>query len=313
MTLLNPSKKVIIIKEGVIVDLDVYLKEKRELVNRFLRAYLSSKRATASCPKYLYKAMNYSLMAGGKRLRPVLAIASFEASGSRSKNILPVAASLELIHTYSLIHDDLPALDNDDFRRNKPTTHRVFGEALAILAGDALLADAFGIIAKARAKAEILIDIIRELSVACGSEGMVGGQTADIVSENRKIKKDDMLYIHTHKTGALIKASVRIGAIMAGTSSDILHSLTRYGENIGFAFQIIDDILDVVGTREELGKPAGADTSKGKNTYPSVFGLGESRKKARDLVEDSLKAIERFDKKADPLREIAKYILNRRN
>jgi geranylgeranyl diphosphate synthase type II len=257
--------------------------------------------------------MAYSLMTGGKRLRPILAVATYETAGYKSRDILPVAASLELIHTYSLIHDDLPAMDNDDFRRNKPTNHRVFGEAVAILAGDALLTDAFGIITKALIKPEILIDIMRELAYACGSEGMVGGQTADIIFEDRKIKGKELLYIHTHKTGALINASVRIGAIMAEVSQGMLRSLTKYGKNIGLAFQIIDDVLDVVGTREELGKSTGTDTTRGKNTYPSVFGLEESKRKAESLIEGSLKTLERFDKRADPLREIAKYILKRRN
>ncbi len=295
------------------MNLKVYLKKKQELVNKFLREYLSSKEANVFCPKYLYKAMNYSLMAGGKRLRPILAIASYEASGGTSKKILPAAASIELIHTYSLIHDDLPAMDNDDFRRNKPTCHRVFGEAVAILAGDALLTDAFDIIAKSRAKPEVLVSMIRELTRACGSEGMVGGQTADIIFEDKKIKERDLRYIHTHKTGALIRASVRIGAIMAGAPPSIINPLTEYGEKVGLAFQIVDDILDVVGTREELGKLTGADTTKGKNTYPSVIGLEKSRRKAEFLIEDSLKAIGRLDKKAEPLREIAEYILKRRN
>jgi geranylgeranyl diphosphate synthase type II len=295
------------------LDLNSYLKKKQKLIDTFLNRYLLSKRTNNSCPGYLQKAMAYSLMAGGKRLRAILTIASHESSGRTSKNIVPVAASIELIHTYSLIHDDLPAMDNDDFRRNKPTNHRVFGEAVAILAGDALLTDAFGIISKVKAKPEALIKVIKELSLASGPEGMVGGQTADIINEDRKVKESELLYIHTHKTGALIKASVRIGAMMAGASSRVLSSLTKYGENIGLAYQIVDDILDVVGSREELGKSIGADASRGKNTYPSVFGLEESRRKAESLVRDSLKSIETFDKRADPLRAIAHYILQRRN
>lgn len=226
---------------------------------------------------------------------------------------MPAAVSLELIHTYSLIHDDLPAMDNDDLRRNKPTNHKVFGEALAILAGDALLTDAFGMIAASRAKPDVLVEIIGELTYACGPQGMVGGQTADIFFEDKKINGRQLNYIHTHKTGTLIRASVRTGAIMAGAGRRMVNSLSRYGENVGLAFQIIDDILNVTGTKEELGKLPGTDSDKGKNTYPSVFGLDKSRKKAETLIEDSLKAIERFDKKADPLREIAKYILRRRN
>ncbi len=295
------------------MNLDAYLKKKQGLVNKYLRGYLSSKRTNPHCPKYLYKAMSYSLLAGGKRLRPILAIAGYEAAGGGSDRIMPAAVSLELIHTYSLIHDDLPAMDNDDLRRNKPTNHKVFGEALAMLAGDALLTDAFGMIAASRAKPDVLVEIIRELTYACGPQGMVGGQTADILFEDKKINRKQLNYIHTHKTGTLIRASVRTGAIMAGAGRGMVNSLSRYGENVGLAFQIIDDILNVTGTKEELGKHPGTDSDKGKNTYPSVFGLDKSRKKAETLIEDSLKAIERFDKKADPLREIAKYILRRRN
>ncbi len=295
------------------MNLEIYLKKKKKLVEESLREYLLLKKANKSCPAHLYKSMAYSLMAGGKRLRAILAIASYETAGKKSKNIMPIAASLELIHTYSLIHDDLPAMDNDDFRRNKPTNHKVFGEALAILAGDALLTDAFGLVSGVLCKPAILINILRELSCACGSEGMVGGQTADILYENRKIKKKGLVYIHTHKTGALIKASVRVGAMMAEASPGILRSLTEYGENIGLAFQIADDILNVVGSSEELGKSTGSDASRGKNTYPSVFGLKKSMTKAEDLINNSLKAIEKFDKKAEPLREIAKHIIKRRN
>jgi geranylgeranyl diphosphate synthase type II len=296
------------------MDFNVYLKKRQELVDRFLKRYLTTKKTKRCFPeKHLYKAMRYSLMAGGKRLRPILAIASHETAGGRLRDILPVAASLELIHTYSLIHDDLPAMDNDDFRRNKPTSHRVFGEAIAILAGDALLTDAFGIITKVSAKPEILINIVKELTYACGPQGMVGGQTADIIFEDKKINEKELSYIHTHKTGALIRASVRIGAIMAETPPHILYSLTRYGEKIGLAYQVVDDILDVIGTRKELGKPTGTDVMKGKNTYPSVFGLEKSKRKAENLIEDSLKALKGFDRRADPLREIAKYILRRRN
>lgn len=295
------------------MNLDAYLKKKQGLVNKYLRGYLSSKRTNPHCPKYLYKAMSYSLLAGGKRLRPILAIAGYEAAGGGSDRIMPAAVSLELIHTYSLIHDDLPAMDNDDLRRNKPTNHKVFGEAVAILAGDALLTDAFGMIAVSPGKPDMLVEIIRELTYACGPQGMVGGQTADILFENKKVNMRQLNYIHTHKTGTLIRASVRTGAIMAGASRSMINSLSRYGENVGLAFQIIDDILNVTGTKEELGKLPRTDSDKGKNTYPSLFGLDKSRKKAEALIEGSLKAIERFDKKADPLREIAQYILRRRN
>jgi geranylgeranyl diphosphate synthase type II len=295
------------------MDIVRYLKKKKELVDSFLESYVSSKKDNNGCPKELYEAMKYSLMAGGKRVRPILMLAGYEAVGGGSNNVMPVAASLELIHTYSLIHDDLPAMDDDDFRRNKPTTHIAFGEATAILAGDALLTEAFSIISGSKADPGILVDVIKEVTHACGPDGMVGGQSIDILLEGKKAEKDDILYIHTHKTGAFIKASVRIGAIMAGADEAQLKSLTMYGDNVGLAFQIVDDILDITGTTEELGKPAGSDNEKGKNTYPSVFGLKESKRMADTLIADAINALEGFDEKADPLREIAKYIISRRN
>lgn len=295
------------------MELNLYLKRKRKFIDSFLEDYISSKGKDGSCPEHLYMSMGYSLMAGGKRLRPILAIASYEALGGRSKDILPIAVSLELIHTYSLIHDDLPAIDNDDMRRNKPTNHKVFGEATAILAGDALLTDAFGMISNASARPEVLIDILREITHACGPQGMIGGQMLDILLEGKRAKKRQLLYIHTYKTGALIRASVRVGAIMAGAPQDKLNHLTRYGESIGLAYQIVDDILDITGTREETGKSVGGDTVRGKNTYPSLFGIEESRKKAKELIEKSLIAIKDFDHRAEPLREIAKYILRRQS
>ncbi|UCF86521.1 MAG: polyprenyl synthetase family protein [Nitrospiraceae bacterium] len=295
------------------MDFSAYLIKKQNTIDTFLREYISSKKKDDSCPGHLQKSMAYSLLAGGKRLRAILVMASYGVTGRRSKKIVPVASAIELIHTYSLIHDDLPAMDNDDFRRNKPTNHRVFGEASAILAGDALLTDAFGMISKVSFQSEVLIDIIKELAYASGPEGMVGGQTADIIYEDKNINKKQLHYIHTHKTGALIRASVRIGALMAETSPGIFRSLTKYGENIGLAYQVVDDILDVVGSRKELGKSTGADTSRGKNTYPSLYGIEESQRKAESLIHDSLSAIKRLDHKADPLREIANYILRRRN
>ncbi|MBI5739305.1 MAG: polyprenyl synthetase family protein [Nitrospirae bacterium] len=295
------------------MNLSAYLEGKRKTVDNFLKDYISLRKKQKDCPRQLSKSMAYSLMAGGKRIRPILALASYEAAGGRSDGILPVAASLELVHTYSLIHDDLPAMDNDDFRRNKPTNHKVFGEASAILAGDALLTDAFDIISRANASPAKLLKVIRELAFAGGPEGMVGGQTADIIFEGKKAKKKDIIYIHTHKTGALIRGAVRIGAIMAGSSPAKIEVLTTYGEKTGLAFQIIDDILDIIGTKEELGKATGADSAKGKNTYPSSFGLKESERIAEQLVNESLEALKGFGKKADPLREIAKYILSRRN
>lgn len=295
------------------MDLNLYLKKKKKIIDDFLGNYIVSKKKQKDCPAKLSDAMGYALMAGGKRVRPILAIAAYEAAGGRSKSIVPVAASLELIHTYSLIHDDLPAMDNDDFRRNKPTAHKVFGEGTAILAGDALLTDAFSIVSKSKADPGTLINVISELSHGAGPDGMVGGQTVDLMLEGTKAGEKELLYIHTHKTGALIRASIRIGAIMAGSSQADLKALTAYGDKVGLAFQIADDILDITGTKEEMGKTTGADDARGKNTYPSTFGLEESQKMADKLVNDSLKAIQYLNKKAEPLAEIARYIIARRN
>ncbi len=295
------------------MDLKLYLKERKKRVDNYLKKFISNKKKQKDCPKELAEAMSYALMAGGKRVRPVLAIAGYEAVGGKSDEILPIATSLELIHTYSLIHDDLPAMDDDDFRRNKPTTHKVFGEATAILAGDALLTDAFLMISESQASPKTLINVINEISYASGSTGMVGGQSADLTFEGKKARKKDLLFIHTHKTGALIKASVRVGAIMGKPSPSKLEALTEYGEKIGLAFQVVDDILDVTSTKEELGKSTGADDARGKNTYPSTFGLKESQKMAEKLINDSIDALNGFNSKAEPLLEIAKYIISRRN
>jgi geranylgeranyl diphosphate synthase, type II len=295
------------------VDITRYIKNKKKLIDSFLKAYTDGIKMQKECPARLHEAMTYSLMAGGKRIRPVFSIAAYEAVVGRSDEIIPVAASLELIHTYSLIHDDLPAMDDDDLRRNKPTNHRVFGEATAILAGDALLTDAFSIIAGVKAPPEILISVIRELTHACGSEGMVGGQMVDIMLEGKRAGKRELIYIHKHKTGTFLRGAIRIGAIMANASPGKLNALTKYGEKVGLAFQVIDDILDITGTSEETGKTTGSDIAKSKNTYPSFYGLKKSKEIAEGLINDSLSAIKDFDGKAEPLREIAKYMLKRRN
>jgi len=295
------------------VDLKQYLKEKKSLIDNYLTSYISQHKSNSDCPKELIEAMGYALMAGGKRLRPILAIASYEASGGDSEDIIPIAASLELIHTYSLIHDDLPAIDNDDFRRNKPTTHRVFGEAIAILAGDALLTDAFRVISGSTLDPSILVKVIHEISQACGPGGMVGGQTMDIMLEGKDAVEKEVNYIHTHKTGAFIRASVRIGAIMASAEDRYLDALSIYGERIGLAFQIMDDVLDITGSDEELGKKTGVDQQRGKVTYPSVLGLDDSIAIARRLIDEAIEVLKVFDHKADPLREIARYIISRRN
>ena len=293
-------------------DIKSYLKEKRELIDSYLESYFS----IPSEPFVLHEAMRYSLFAGGKRIRPILALASYEACGGNPKDIVPYATSIELIHTYSLIHDDLPSMDNDDLRRGKPTNHKVFGEAMAILAGDALLTEAFLMLSNnlhsSSLKPSDLIKIIREVSLASGVHGMVGGQALDIFSENIEPDKDTLNFIHLHKTAALITASVRMGAILANIKEKKLKALTEYGTGIGLAFQIIDDILDIEGNAEELGKTAGSDIKMKKMTYPALCGTEKSRQKANDLLSDAIDSLKIFSSEADQLRKIARYLLKRR-
>jgi geranylgeranyl diphosphate synthase type II len=293
-------------------DIKSYLKEKRELIDSYLESYFS----IPSEPFVLHEAMRYSLFAGGKRIRPILALASYEACGGNPKDIVPYATALELIHTYSLIHDDLPSMDNDDLRRGKPTNHKVFGEAMAILAGDALLTEAFLMLSNnlhsSSLKPSDLIKIIREVSLASGVHGMVGGQALDIFSENIEPDKDTLNFIHLHKTAALITASVRMGAILANIKEKKLKALTEYGTGIGLAFQIIDDILDIEGNAEELGKTAGSDIKMKKMTYPALCGTEKSRQKAKDLLSDAIDSLKIFSSEADQLRKIARYLLKRR-
>lgn len=294
------------------MDIKSYLKEKCELIDSYLESYFS----IPSEPFVLHEAMRYSLFAGGKRIRPILALASYEACGGNPKDIVPYATALELIHTYSLIHDDLPSMDNDDLRRGKPTNHKVFGEAMAILAGDALLTEAFLMLSNnlhsSSLKLSDLIKIIREVSLASGVHGMVGGQAMDIFSENIEPDKDTLNFIHLHKTAALITASVRMGAILANIKEKKLKALTEYGTGIGLAFQIIDDILDIEGNAEELGKTAGSDIKMKKMTYPALCGTEKSRQKAKDLISDAIDSLKIFSSEADQLRKIARYLLKRR-
>lgn len=294
------------------MDIKSYMKEKRELIDSYLESYFS----IPSEPFVLHEAMRYSLFAGGKRIRPILALASYEACGGNPKDIVPYATALELIHTYSLIHDDLPSMDNDDLRRGKPTNHKVFGEAMAILAGDALLTEAFLMLSNnphsSSLKLSDLIKIIREVSLASGVHGMVGGQALDIFSESIEPDKDTLNFIHLHKTAALITASVRMGAILANIKEKKLKALTEYGTGIGLAFQIIDDILDIEGNAEELGKTAGSDIKMKKMTYPALCGTEKSRQKAKDLISDAIDSLKIFSSEADQLRKIARYLLKRR-
>jgi geranylgeranyl diphosphate synthase type II len=291
-----------------------YLERKRVEIDQFLETVVPDAR---TMPATLHEAMRYSLLAGGKRIRPILAIATAEALGAVTQAILPVAASLELIHTYSLIHDDLPAMDNDDYRRGKPTNHKVYGEAMAILAGDALLTLAFSLCSRPdltpHLDAARQVQIVQELAIGAGHLGMVGGQVLDVQAENQDIDLAALRTIHAHKTGMLIRAAVRIGAILGGATAVQLERLTGYAEDVGLAFQIADDVLNVTGTREELGKDPNTDAQRGKKTYPTFYGVEGARSLAEQCSKRAIDRLEIFDAKADPLREIARYITTRKN
>ena len=291
-----------------------YLAKKKTIVDKALDKLVPP---ANMFPASVHEAMRYSLFAGGKRVRPILAIAAAEALGAKTSDLLPLAGSLEFIHTYSLIHDDLPAMDDDDFRRGRSTCHKVYGEAIAILAGDGLLNLAFEVLSDPRrtksVSANRLLSIIREIGAASGVHGMVGGQVVDMESEGKDIDLPTLEYIHTHKTGALIRASVRVGALYAKASEKRLKALTRYGERVGLAFQIADDILDITGKQDEIGKDVGSDLKKGKKTFPGFYGLEGSRLRANEVADKAIQSLRDFDRKADPLRELAKYIVNRVN
>jgi geranylgeranyl diphosphate synthase type II len=296
------------------MDIKAYLKKKRDIVDRALESLVPP---AATYPPTVFEAMRYSLFAGGKRVRPVLAIAAAESLGAKTAGLLPLAGALELIHTYSLIHDDLPAMDNDDLRRGRPTCHKVYGDAIAILAGDGLLNLAFEVLSDPKrlrsVPANRMLAIVSEISRASGVFGMIGGQVVDMESESKDVDFPTLEYIHTHKTGALLRASVRVGALYGRASEKRLRALTRYGEYVGLAFQIADDILDITGTQEEIGKDVGSDLKKGKKTFPSFYGLEESRRRAREVSSRAIQSLKDFDRKADPLRELAEYVVNRVN
>ncbi len=295
------------------MDLKLYLKEKKALVDEALGRFLPESDEYSAD---VVKAMRYSLFAGGKRLRPILCIAGAEAVGGDAQSVLPVACALEMIHTYSLIHDDLPVIDNDDLRRGKPTNHRVFGEAMALLAGDGLLTKAFHLMAhkdpKNRVKPSVSLKVIGLIATAAGYEGMVGGQVVDIQSEGKEGDSSIVEFIHTRKTGALIAASVSSGAILGGAEKDQLKALTSYGKDIGLAFQVADDILNVEGSSREMGKSVGSDVRQGKITFPAVFGLERSKEIQKTLVDRALEALKSFEERAGPLRQIARFIIKRK-
>ena len=285
-------------------------KKRQELVERALQEELAN---TAILDEKLRESMAYSLMAGGKRLRPILLMAAADAVGVDGTRFLPVACALEMIHTYSLIHDDLPAMDNDELRRGKPTNHVVYGEGTAILAGDALLTLAFTVILRQKdVSAEALLRVVDEISRAAGAEGMVGGQMLDLEAENRQISIDELRRVHMGKTGALFRAALRSGAILAGAAEDQLEALTAYANHFGLAFQITDDILDVIGTAEEIGKPVGSDEKNHKSTYVSLTSLEDAQDLARRTVQEAESDLYIFGERAAFLHELVGYLVNRK-
>jgi geranylgeranyl diphosphate synthase type II len=291
------------------MELKSYLEERLRFVDAALDRALPSEQTR---PATIHKAMRYSLQAGGKRLRPILVLAACEAVGGRIKDALPSACAVEMVHTYSLIHDDLPAMDNDDFRRGKPTSHKVFGEGIAILAGDGLLTQAFEVIAQSKPQPRYpTAKFVFELARAGGSLELIAGQVEDLEGENRAVSFNDLRYIHERKTAALIRCCVRLGAMAGNATPAQLKAVTAYGHGLGVAFQIIDDILDCTATTEQLGKTAGKDAKAHKATYPSLLGLEKSRAEAGRWTASTLKAIARFGKKGEALRALADYLLKR--
>jgi len=294
------------------MNLKHYLKTQREGIDAALQRYIDRK-----CPsRHLHEPVQYALMAGGKRLRPVLCLAAADAVGGRMADAMPAACALEMIHTYSLIHDDLPAMDDDDLRRGQATCHIRFDEASAILCGDTLLNLAFEVLGEAglaapAEHARVWLKVIDAIGHAAGCNGMIEGQARDIANEGIPLGREDLQAMHELKTGALIRASVRSGSIIGRAAEDQVQRLDTYAKNIGLAFQVVDDMLNITGDPEKMGKAVGTDARRQKNTYPALMGLEASRRFAVDLIDSALQALSIFDTKADPLREIARYILAR--
>jgi geranylgeranyl diphosphate synthase type II len=298
------------------MDIKEYIYTKRTQVDTALEKYLPAEKGSLSAH---IKAMRYSIFAGGKRVRPILCLAAAESvknfDNSLPEGVMLAACALECIHTYSLIHDDLPAMDNDDLRRGKPTSHKVFGEASAILAGDSLLTYAFDLLSRNELKTvsdHDRLTIISLISKAVGPEGMVGGQFLDLTYEGREVHYDILREIHSRKTGALITASVLTGAVLGKSTPEQYEALTRYGIQIGLAFQIVDDLLNVEGTEEQLGKAAGSDAARNKVTYPALLGVDKTRENAKEALQEALAALEGFDERAAMLRGLAQYIISRK-
>ncbi|SHJ65356.1 polyprenyl synthetase family protein [Tepidibacter formicigenes] len=288
------------------------LNDKKEYFEKELENYIPK---IQGYQKTLFEAMKYSLDAGGKRLRPILLMESTSLVGGNIEDAIPFACAIEMIHTYSLIHDDLPAMDDDDLRRGKPTNHKVFGEGIAILAGDGLLNYAFELMIKHSLKYEKesykYLKAMNEIAKAAGVYGMIAGQVVDLESENKKIDKETLDFIHTNKTSAMIVGALRAGAIIGGADEKQLENITTYANNIGLGFQIVDDILDIVGDESKLGKNVGSDLENNKSTYPSLFGLEESKKIAKKLIDDAKNSISSFEDKGEFLKYLADYIVDR--
>src|SRR5213595_3033389 len=292
------------------MNLKAYLRSRQKEIDRALDRYLPKPKTK---PVTLHKAMRYSLFAGGKRLRPILCLAATEACSGNADTALPLACALECIHTYSLVHDDLPSMDNDDFRRGRPTCHKVFGEGIAVLAGDALLTITFEIVSRAKPRPRYdMSTLLREIAVAAGSQKLIAGQVADLEAEGKNVKRRGLQFIHQNKTAAILKSSVRLGAMSANADARKLSAITRFGQRLGVAFQIIDDILDVTQTSEILGKSAGKDVAAKKATYPAVIGLEKSRAEARRLTRQAHDALSAFrSRDSEPLHALANYLLER--
>jgi len=291
------------------VGLDDYLREKKKAVEDALDGLLP---AADKYPAIIHRAMRYSIFAGGKRIRPILAIASYEACGGRDPtSFLPVGCSLELIHTFSFIHDDLPCMDDDDYRRGTPTSHRVFGEAIALLAGDALFNLAYQLIVDSTFDEVTKVEVMKEMSDALGTEGVIGGQVVDIISEGESPTEDKLRFIHSKKTGRLILASLKIGGMCAHAPSETIRRLADAGGKLGLAFQIIDDLLDVEGDFEVVGKEAGKDSVHGKLTYPLLYGVDRSRQIAEGLCGDAKHVFEQFGDRGEILSDLTDFILHR--
>lgn len=285
------------------------LNEDIEIINKALKDAMVHDQ---NLQQKIYEAMEYSLYAGGKRLRPVLMLETAKMCGGNTQAVLPFACAMEMIHTYSLIHDDLPAMDNDDLRRGKPTNHKKFGEAMAILAGDALLNKAFETALSAKSEnPSLTLRAMAVLAGSSGTEGMIGGQVVDIESEGKQIGVSELRYLHQLKTGAIIRSSCTIGAVLSGASEEEIKAVDEFASSLGVAFQIRDDILDCIGTEEELGKPIGSDAEEGKNTYVSLLGLEKSKELVAEYSQKAVKALHIFGEKAEFLRWITEYLITR--